>query len=108
VPFSFVVDWMLPIGDWLGTLDATAGLEFVSGSCSLLTRNTRRVIPLGLSPPKDGYNSLKGGRGKFVRLTRTVYGSPPFASFPSMKNPASLGHMANGLSLLAQAFGRGR
>lgn len=34
LPFSFVVDWFLPIGDYLETLSATAGLTFVSGSCS--------------------------------------------------------------------------
>jgi hypothetical protein len=30
-PFTFVVDWLLPIGDWLGSLTATHGLEFVDG-----------------------------------------------------------------------------
>lgn len=31
VPFSFVVDWFVPIGDVLSAWTATAGLEFVSG-----------------------------------------------------------------------------
>lgn len=32
VPWSFVVDWLLPIGPWLQSLTAPIGLNFVSGS----------------------------------------------------------------------------
>ncbi len=31
MPFTFVVDWFLPLGDWLGSLTATHGLKFVDG-----------------------------------------------------------------------------
>lgn len=31
VPFSFVVDWLLPIGDFLNGLTATVGVDFVTG-----------------------------------------------------------------------------
>lgn len=31
MPFTFVVDWFLPIGDWLSSLTATLGLTFVDG-----------------------------------------------------------------------------
>lgn len=31
MPFTFIVDWFLPIGDWLGSLTATHGLTFVDG-----------------------------------------------------------------------------
>lgn len=31
VPFTFVVDWFVPIGDWLSSLTATLGLKFVDG-----------------------------------------------------------------------------
>jgi hypothetical protein len=30
VPFSFVIDWFLPIGDWLDSMQADAGLELLS------------------------------------------------------------------------------
>lgn len=30
-PFSFVIDWMIPVGDWLSSLSAPLGLKFVSG-----------------------------------------------------------------------------
>jgi hypothetical protein len=31
MPFTFVVDWFMPLGDWLGSLTATHGLQFVDG-----------------------------------------------------------------------------
>jgi hypothetical protein len=31
MPLTFVVDWILPIGDWLSSLTATLGLEFKDG-----------------------------------------------------------------------------
>jgi hypothetical protein len=31
MPFSFVVDWILPIGDWLNSLTAPLGLTFLKG-----------------------------------------------------------------------------
>lgn len=37
VPFSFVVDWLVPIGDWLDGMSAPLGLDFVSGYMSTRT-----------------------------------------------------------------------
>lgn len=104
VPFSFVVDWFLPVGDWFSAMDATLGWEFKSGSCSILRR-----VNLGITAGYPVNNFLGGrftGSYKFVDLNRTVYSSSPLPSPPRFKNPLSLGHMANGLSLLATAFGR--
>lgn len=30
-PFSFVIDWMIPVGDWLSSLSAPLGLQFLDG-----------------------------------------------------------------------------
>lgn len=49
MPFTFVVDWFLPIGDWLDSLTATHGLQFVDGyqttvnSMSVRVSGTKRV-----------------------------------------------------------------
>lgn len=37
VPFSFVVDWLVPIGPFLSALNATEGLTFTSGSKTVKT-----------------------------------------------------------------------
>lgn len=107
VPFSFVVDWFLPIGDWLSAMDATYGWQFLSGSRSFLTRSRVTFRSAGTTRPSEMTMFSCQGSGKTLNLSRLVYLTSPLPSFPGIKNPVSLGHMANGLSLLSQVFGRG-
>jgi len=110
VPYSFVVDWMLPVGDWLSTLDATLGWKFKSGSRSERTQLVMRGYRLPFDKPGHTYRYATGNRAQSSyyekALNRSVYSSSPRPALPRVKNPLSLGHMANALSLLAQAFGR--
>jgi hypothetical protein len=108
IPFSFVADWVLPIGSYLGALDATLGLSFRSGTRSEITRLTHKW--LGSSKPYvhlsgwfgDQITNIVTGSGKQVKLDRTVYATSPGPVFPSFKNPASLSHALNALSLVQQ------
>jgi hypothetical protein len=104
VPYSFVVDWMLPIGDAISAIDYDAGLDFLSGSLTQRI-DTEYTLVGQTKVPKISMNVR--GSGRYFSLVRTVYGGAPGAVLPSFKNPLSYGHMANGLSLLAAAFGRG-
>lgn len=111
LPYSFVVDWFLPIGDWISTWDASLGMEFRSGSYShLIKREDHRSFG---GPTKQPWYFTHetgnfAGRRRYVKLTREVYDGYPkgVTVLPSFKNPLSVGHVANGLSLLATAFGR--
>lgn len=110
VPYSFVVDWMLPIGDWFSTFDAALGYRFLSGSCTERREVRTKVVPAPYRP-YAGWSKVRSdfsGTGRRLRLTRSIYSSSPIPMLPRVKNPLSLGHMANGLALLATAFGRGR
>lgn len=107
IPFSFVADWVLPIGSYLGALDATLGLQFRSGSRSELTRVHHKLIPLQTFTPSAGWSgkiftNFVKGTGKQVKLDRIIYDSSPSPVFPSFKNPASLSHALNALSLVQQ------
>lgn len=110
LPYSFVVDWFLPVGNWLDSLDASIGYSCRGYSNSFLVRSEAKVIPAG--PYRYGSNnwlseqSWTGGVKRITYLDRQVSTSIPFPSFPRFKDPRSLGHMANGLALLASAFGR--
>lgn len=42
LPLSFVADWVVPVGPYLGLLDATAGYKFRAGCFSGLTKKTVR------------------------------------------------------------------
>lgn len=108
VPWSFVVDWVYPIGDFLESLDALLGYGQTSYSSTYLVRATWNERGLTGSNG-DWYtrNNFRG-RKRVVYVERSVSSTVPLPSLPSFKDPRSLGHMANGLALLATAFGRKR
>lgn len=53
VPFSFVLDWFIPVGNMLEALTAHAGLVFVGGHYSYVTRGRKRfdAIPYWWGTP---------------------------------------------------------
>lgn len=106
VPYSFVVDWMLPVGTYLGNLDATIGLTFRGG-----TVTTRSSLQGGSSwvkfnTPAAGYSYSGGGRVfNLESKTRSILNSFPS---PTLEFNPHLGveRIASGLALLTQAFKR--
>jgi hypothetical protein len=109
LPFSFVFDWFLPVGDWLGTLDATIGYDFMSGSWSYL-RRSNIVRKAGYTPLTLKHEWSNDYNERHFALERVPYSTEPSPfqgrMFPKFKDPFSLTHVANGLSLLASAFDR--
>ena len=112
--YSFVVDWFLPVGRWLSALTADTGYTFISGTKSLkAVRKFRKSNWYGTIPPAvwfDGvatnyvtYPGLGDWFGDHGNFQRTCYSSSPVPGL-YVKNPLSLTHVANGLSLLVQAF----
>lgn len=111
LPYSFVIDWAFPIGDWLSSLDATRGMQFLTGSITsrreqIETKTTEGVDPNSTNWSKDWLylkNDYHSMRRQFS-LKREVLTSSPLPYWPGVKNPLSLQHVANGLSLLAVAL----
>lgn len=91
IPYSFVVDWFLPIGDTFGSLDATYGLSFSRGY------STSKTV-------------TKYQRGPYKQTT-TEYSRSRISTFPPFQAIFSpdLSHqrLANAMSLLSKAI-RGR
>jgi hypothetical protein len=106
VPWSFVVDWALPIGSFLESLDAMLGYGDATYSSSLLVKATWKDKGLSASFSNGYIKNSFAGRKKLVYLSRQVSASVPLPTLPGFKDPRSLGHMANGLALMATAFGR--
>lgn len=107
VPYSFVVDWALPVGSWLESLDALAGYSKASTSISTLIRGDWLDVGRSGKNGSDFYvKNTYIGTQRYVKLVREASNGVPQATFPRFKDPRSLLHMANGLSLLASAFGR--
>ena len=106
VPYSFVVDWFLPIGNWLSALDATNGLTFLSGySTSYQTyRPTTQAIQNLTYPGRPGTVRFRWFTASQRQswTTRTVLSGFPAAPMPRFKNPLSFSHMMSAMSLLKQ------
>lgn len=112
LPYSFVVDWFYPVGDFLERCNATDGLTFSRGYITQKYNMNWRAALKG-SPNFSGTpgwsGSVSGGNhtAMFSGYSREVLSWFPSPSWPSFKDPFSPTHVANGLSLLATAFGRG-
>lgn len=116
VPYSFVADWALPIGDWLSNLDAVAGVHFIDGSTTFV-RESKNKYRVSANPLYAGawrstpqYKHQEGqinGESKWVQIDRVKITGFPAPAFPPFKNPISIGHAANALALVQSVF-RGR
>ncbi|DAD50311.1 TPA_asm: maturation protein [ssRNA phage Gerhypos.4_34] len=109
-PYSFVVDWFVPVGAYLNVLDAALAWNFLGGSYS----TTQRLKQTGSGwfgagasingdsfclPVGDPYFSLQR-----MDHSRKVYGTSPLPRFPGIKKPGSTGHIANAFALLVAAL----
>ena len=107
--YSFVIDWFLPVGNWLSTLDADFGWDFHSGTLTKFIRGGsisawhRTGLPAGYA---DATYSGPAYKADGFSMTRSVYASAPWGGIPRFKNPLSGLHVANATALLVQAFRR--
>lgn len=105
MPWSFVVDWFLPVGRWLGNLDALVGVEFVDASW---TRIDEQVIDMRIdSSTVSGstrYTYKLSGATKMVTIQRNPSTPPSVLTLPRFKSPFSTTHAVTGLALLRQVF----
>lgn len=106
LPFSFVVDWFLPIGSYLSSLDATFGCYFKGGYRSDKWTVTSERVAIGTG--KEGARVWTEGSSSdsyketwFDRFPLTDFPSPVF---PSLKDPLSVNHALSAISLITTLF----
>lgn len=108
VPYSFVVDWFLPVGSWLSQVGYSAGLYFQRGMRSgMIVADTVRTfgpIPTTANETRsltgtDWFRSVRFNRDKL-----TSFPSPGAPRFDA--NGLRGKRILNALSLLALAFDR--
>jgi hypothetical protein len=109
LPFSFVVDWFLPVGPFLETLSSWDGLTFLEGSRTRFTREVAKSVVdyAGASPLNPSLTLIDHGdySRETIRLDRVRLATFPHQTFPSLKNGlASIDHALNGLALLRAVF----
>jgi len=99
LPYSFVIDWFLPVGNVLSAWSATWGLTYVDGVITSRAQGSAG----GLNRVLSDVNRLAGGYTWLVDQTgirREAVSSPsPFLYF---KSPFSTTHVVSALALLRQ------
>lgn len=102
VPFSFIVDWFIPIGDWLGSLTDLKGIT-IKNSCYTLRWHTEMI---GNYSCRYTYvaNQTSVGNFKMWQTQKVRKIQTPDLVLPRFKNPLSLSHFANAMSLLVTVF----
>lgn len=103
-PYSFVADWLVPIGDYLNNQDAFSGLKVVHLHKTVFQKEyvTYERVCGGRS---QGYlyPSLTCGFVKeTVSCVRSILSGVPKLPYPSFRDPVSAGHIANAIALLRQ------
>lgn len=103
VPYSFVVDWFLPIGNFLEACTATIGCTFIDGYSSSYTSGKYTTYPK-LPTFTDGSYTVFDTRSattEFMGYTRSK-----LTSFPApalyIKSPFSTSHVISALALVNQ------
>jgi hypothetical protein len=105
IPYSFVVDWFLPIGNFLNNYDAFAFLN-VESICKtvMITEKIHFSGSVG-GPTTDGWNWSGGQiywRKNNIVCYRETPGILPDIPIPRFKDGFSPGHIANAIALLSQ------
>lgn len=104
VPFSFVVDWFIPIGPYLDNVSLFNGLDlnYVRSEFAIATTNGRQCLP---SDESIGW-IVEGGSWKsttvYFRRTTGTSLSVPNPELKSLEKAFSLGHLKNAAALIHQ------
>lgn len=95
VPFSFVVDWMYPVGDYLSSLDALKGVSGMAGTLSI-----RKRYSVQSWSTAAGYTNIRPARYTKESYSRSLITSIPIPALPKYEPSKSLRNVAQGISLL--------
>lgn len=106
-PFSFVIDWCLPVGEMLDALTSTLGLDFVSGFRNLTNSRTRTAVwNAALLGPSESLQTPGNYQVELYDFRRFAFRSWPWPEMYLKFSPFSSTHIANALALLSQLSGR--
>lgn len=105
-PWSFVVDWFLPVGNWLTALTADSGMDYVDGCFSTVARGVWEIdiSDAPFDTPESGSIPLVKDltvKNEAFAFQRTPFTSPPSARL-YMKSPFSTIHVTNAIALITQ------
>jgi len=108
LPYSFVIDWFLPVGNWLQQQEYARGFKFVTGTFSRRrTGNAVSVMSATRGSLSPAFDLRLKGLGVTVKLDekiREVLGNWPYSEFPTFKPQLGIERVTSGIALLTQTF----
>jgi len=111
LPYSFVVDWFLPLGSYLQQLEYARGLTFIRGSVSTsftavgsIASRFYEVTP-GYLPGRIAGLEIDVS---YRRKSRAILSSFPYQKLPSFQPKLGVERCLSGIALLQQIFTRGK
>lgn len=109
VPYSFAIDWVLPVSEVLRSLTATVGLTYLGGSTTRVARSEvtfpyarYRFDESGREPWEDQGSYLNFPTLKGVKMLRDAHAREPNPVDLWIKDPLDAWTATTALSLLAQ------
>jgi hypothetical protein len=98
-PWSFIIDWFIPVGDTIAALDAVLGATFVTGSRTI--HITRDISTMEIYS-RSGYSGFSVLTRREIEIVRTPFFDFPGVPMMQFKSPLSWAHAANALALAVQ------
>lgn len=101
-PFSVILDWGIPIGEYLSSLDALKYVEDLRGTCTHKFAYRHLYRPPGLDGLFPGVRIEKPGKVLYRSHKRTLWvdGMIPYPPFPKWDPSQSWRKVAHSLSML--------
>lgn len=96
VPYSFLIDQFINVGDTLSALDALNGVKSIFGTRSI----KEKAISTRTSEVNDNYNIVKPGVTKYTSHERVIQSGVPSPRLPSWNPSSSWRTLSNDLALL--------
>lgn len=102
LPWSFVVDWVIPIGTWLENKSLANALTGTFVTTSMLRITGLLVSPVTTNAQIDSKLNYKGNTSSRVKVVRSVSTSLsiPVPEVRPLSKVASMAHALNGIALL--------
>lgn len=101
IPYSFVFDWAVDMGDYLELANATVGCEFLSGTLSYRVAGELQPAPVVFTPRVD-VTKIDVVSQPWTRYRvyerKTIGGFPNF--LPTVRSPLSTTHLIDALALI--------
>jgi len=104
-PWSFVVDWFIPVGNFLEALTARAGVTFIDGCSAYKVVSDRHMTYMGYDSGALPLTNSFGITSHCESYTRRKLGGFPYPGF-YYKSPFSSKHALNALALVRQLLGK--